>query len=43
MDLPINHFITCDVNYIYDYKKFTKGVVVFEIVLIVIAAGSSVL
>ena len=43
MDLPINYFITRDINYVYDHKKFTKGVVVFEIALTVAAAGSSVL
>ena len=43
MDLPTNYFITHDVNYIYNYKKFTKSVVVFKIALTVIAAGSGVL
>ena len=43
MDLLINYFITCDVNYIYNYKKFTKGVMVFKIVLIIAAIDSSVL
>ena len=43
MDLPTNYFITRDVNYICDYKKFAKGVVVFEIALTVAVAGSSVL
>ena len=43
MDLPTNYFMTCDVNYINNYKKFIKGVVVFKITLTVAAAGSSVL
>ena len=43
IDLPTNYFITCDVNYVYDYKKFIKGVVVFEIVLTVVAVGYNVL
>ena len=43
MDLPTNYFITCDINYVYDYKKFAKGVVVFEIALTAVAAGSGVL
>ena len=43
MDLPTNYFITCDVNYIYNYKKFAKGVVVFEIALTIAAADFGVL
>jgi len=43
MDLPTNYFITCNVNYIYNYKKFTKDIVVFKIALTVAAIGSSVL
>ena len=43
MDLPTNYFMTCDVNYICDHKKFAKSVMVFEIALTVAAAGSSVL
>jgi len=43
MDLPINYFITYDINYVYNHKKFAKGVVVFEIALIVAAVGFSVL
>ena len=35
--------MTCDVNYVCNYKKFAKGVVVFEIILTVAAAGFSVL
>ncbi len=31
MDLPINYFMTYNINYIYNYKKFIKGVMVFEI------------
>ena len=43
MDLPTNYFMTYNINYVYDYKKFIKGVVVFEIVLTVAAIGSNVL
>ena len=43
MDLSTNYFITRDVNYIYNYKKFAKGVVVFKIALTIVAAGSSIL
>jgi hypothetical protein len=43
MDLPTNYFITRDVNYVRNHKKFAKGVVVFKIALTVAAAGSSVL
>jgi hypothetical protein len=43
MDLPTNHFITRDINYVYNYKKFAKGVMVFKIALTVAAVGSSVL
>ena len=43
MDLPTNYFIIRDVNYIYNYKKFAKGVIVFKIALIVAAMGSGVL
>ena len=43
MDLPTNYFITCDVNYVYDHKKFAKGVVVFEIASTIVAAGFGVL
>jgi cellular nucleic acid-binding protein len=42
MDLPTDHFITYDVNYVRDHKKFAKGVVVFEIASTVAAAGSDV-
>ena len=42
MDLSTNYFIIYDVNYIYNHKKFAKGVVVFEIASTVVAAGSSV-
>ena len=35
--------MTCNVNYIYNYKKFAKGVMVFEITLIMVAAGSGIL
>jgi hypothetical protein len=42
MDLPTNYFITRDINYVYDHKKFAKGVMVFKITLTVAAAGSSV-
>ena len=43
MDLPTNYFMTCDVNYIYDHKKFAKGVVVFKIALTAAAVGSNIL
>ena len=43
MDLPTNYFITRDVNYIYNHKKFAKGVIVFKITLTIVAVGSSVL
>ena len=43
MDLPINYFITRDVNYVHNHKKFAKGVVVFKIILTIAATGSSVL
>ena len=42
MDLPTNYFITRDINYIYNYKKFAKGVVVFKITLTIAAIGSSI-
>ena len=43
MDLLTNYFITRDVNYVYNYKKFTKGVMVFKIALTIVAIGSGVL
>jgi len=43
MDLPTNYFITCDVNYIYNHKKFAKGVVVFKIALTIVAVDFGVL
>ena len=43
MDLPTNYFMTYNINYIYDHKKFAKGVAVFEIALTAAAVGSSVL
>ena len=43
MDLLTNYFIICDINYVYNHKKFIKGVVVFKIALTVAAAGSSIL
>ena len=43
MDLPINYFMTYDVNYIYDHKKFIKGVVVFKITLTTVAIGFGIL
>jgi len=43
MDLPTNYFITYDVNYICDHKKFAKGVIVFKIALTIAATGSSIL
>jgi hypothetical protein len=42
MDLPTNYFITYNVNYVHDHKKFAKGVIVFKITLTVAAMGSSV-
>jgi len=42
MDLPTNYFITRDVNYVYNYKKFAKGVVVFKIALTVATIGFSI-
>jgi len=39
MDLFTNYFITCNVNYVYNYKKFAKGVVVFKIALTIAAMG----
>ena len=42
MDLSTNYFITCDINYISNHKKFAKGVEVFEIALTVTATGSSI-
>jgi len=43
MDLLINYFIIYDNNYVYNHKKFAKGVIVFEITLTVAAVGSNVL
>ena len=43
MDLPTNYFITYDINYICNYKKFAKGIVVFEIASTVAATGFGVL
>jgi len=43
MDLPTNYFITRDINYIYNYKKFAKGIMVFKITLIIVFIGFSVL
>ena len=43
MDLLTNYFITCDINYVYNYKKFAKGVMVFKIALTIVAVGSSIL
>jgi len=42
MDLPTNYFITRDVNYVCNYKKFAKGVMVFKIALTIAAIGSSI-
>ena len=42
MDLPTNYFMTRDVNYVRDHKKFVKGVIVFEIALTAAAVGSGV-
>ena len=43
MDLFINYFMTYDINYVHDHKKFIKGVMVFKIALTIAAAGSGVL
>ena len=43
MDLPTNYFITRDVNYVYNYKKFTKGVIVFKITLTIAVIGLGIL
>ena len=43
MDLPTNYFMTYNINYIYDHKKFTKGIVVFKIILTAVVIGFSVL
>jgi len=43
MDLPTNYFITCDINYVYNYKKFAKSVIVFKIALTIVFIGSSIL
>ena len=43
MDLPTNHFITYDVNYVCDHKKFAKGVVVFKITLTAVAINFNIL
>jgi len=42
MDLPTNYFITYDVNYVRNHKKFAKGVIVFKIALAIVTIGSSV-
>ena len=34
--------MTRDINYIYNHKKFTKGIMVFKIALTAAAIGSSV-
>ena len=43
MDLPTNYFMTYNINYIYNYKKFTKGIMVFKIALTTAAVGSGIL
>ena len=43
MDLPTNYFITRDINYVYNHKKFAKGIMVFKIALTVAATGSGIL
>ena len=35
--------MTYNVNYIYNHKKFAKGVMVFKIALTMVAVGSGVL
>ena len=42
MDLFTNYFITCNVNYISNHKKFVKGVMVFKIALTIAATDSSI-
>jgi hypothetical protein len=34
--------MTRDVNYVYNHKKFAKGIMVFKIALTIAAAGSSI-
>jgi len=43
MDLPTNYFITRNINYIYNYKKFAKGVIVFKFALTIVTTGFSIL
>ena len=43
MDLPTNYFITYNINYISNHKKFIKGVIVFKIALTAVAADFSIL
>ena len=43
MDLPTNYFITCNINYVYNHKKFAKGIMVFKIALIIAAVDFGVL
>jgi len=42
MDLPINYFMTYDINYVHNHKKFAKGIMVFKITLTITAAGSNI-
>ena len=43
MDLPTNHFMTYNINYVYDHKKFVKNIMVFKITLTATAIGFSIL
>ena len=43
MDLFINHFMTHNINFVYNHKKFAKGIVVFKIALIAAAIDFGVL
>jgi len=42
MDLFINYFITYNINYICDHKKFIKGIVIFKIALTVAAISFNI-
>ncbi len=43
IDLPTNYFITYNINYVHNHKKFVKGVVVFKIALTAAVISSSIL
>jgi len=42
MDLPTNYFITCNINHVYNHKKFAKNVMIFKIILTVVAIGFNI-